>query len=147
MSKLTLQDLGSLQNESTAITTLKANNDLTEVAVENTLSRNGESPNQMLSNFDMNNYKIINLPDALTAQEPATYSQLQSATAAVTADAVLDAPYVTVGNNPTLFSERALTGSANISITDTGPQNTVVVAVSDNELNALATTTATADKL
>src|SRR5882672_1005726 len=118
MSKLTLQDLGSLQNESTAITTLKANNDLTEVAVENTLSRNGESPNQMLSNFDMNNYKIINLPDALTAQEPATYSQLTSGLTAIGNGAVVNAPYITVSNDPTLLSERVLTGSGNISITD-----------------------------
>src|SRR6266576_3538502 len=147
MAKLTLQDLANLQNESTAVTTLKSNNDLTEIAMENTLSRDGLAPNQMLSNLDMNNYKVINLPDAVSDQEPATYSQLQSATAAVTAGAVLDAPYVTVGNDPTLFSERALTGSANISITDTGPQNTVIVATSDNELNALATTTAAADKL
>lgn len=145
MAKLTLTDLANLQNESTAITNLKSNNDLTEIAMENTLSRDGLAPNQMLSNLDMNNYKIINLPDATTDQEPATYSQLQNTTAAITAGAVLNAPYVTVGNDPTLFSERALTGSANISITDTGPQNTVVVATSDPELNALAGVTSATD--
>src|SRR5882672_8570826 len=127
MSKLTLQDLGSLQNESTAITTLKANNDLTEVAVENTLSRNGESPNQMLSNFDMNNYKIINLPDALTAQEPVTYSKLTSGLTDVGGGAVVISSYVTLNNDPTLLSKRVLTGSPTISITDTGPQNQVIV--------------------
>jgi len=147
MAKLTLQDVANLQNESTVVTALADNNNNTEIAMEKTLSRDGQTPNQMLSNLDMNNYKIINLPDALTAQEPATYSQLTDAMTAVGGGAVLDAPYVTVGNNATLLSERALTGSANVSITDTGPQNTVVVAVSDNELNALATTTAAANKL
>src|SRR6266699_5768153 len=128
MAKLTLQDLANLQNESTAVTTLKSNNDLTEIAVENTLSRDGLAPNQMLSNLDMNNYKIINLPDALTAQEPATYSQLTSGLTAVGGGAVVNAGYVTVANDPTLLSERVLTGSSNVSITDNGPQNTVVVA-------------------
>lgn len=147
MAKLTLQDLANLQNESTAVTALASNNDRTEIAMENTLSRDGLAPNQMFSNLDMNNYKIINLPDALTDQEPATYSQLQGSIAGLSAGVVIQAPYVTVGNDPILNNERALTGSSNISITDTGPQNTVVVAVSDNELNALAGTTAVADKL
>src|SRR5882672_9536064 len=79
MAKLTLQDVANLQNESTVVTSLANNNNLTEIAMENTLSRDGLAPNQMLSNLDMNNYKVINLPDALTAQEPATYSQLQAA--------------------------------------------------------------------
>ena len=72
MTKLTLTDVVNLQNESTTITALKSNNDVTEIAMENTLSRDGLAPNQMLSNLDMNNYKVINLPDATTAQEPAT---------------------------------------------------------------------------
>jgi hypothetical protein len=145
MAKLTLQDITNLQNESTVVTVLKGNNDSTEIALENTLSRDGLSPNQMLSNLDMNNYKIINLPDATTDQEPATYSQLNAATTAVGNGAVLDAPYVTVSNDPTLLSERVLTGSANISITDGGAQNPVTVAISDAELNALAGVTSAAD--
>src|SRR5882724_2951670 len=79
MTKLTLTDVTNLQNESTTITALKSNNDVTEIAMENTLSRDGLAPNQMLSNLDMNNYKIINLPNALTDQEPATFSQLRDA--------------------------------------------------------------------
>src|SRR5882724_4527831 len=79
MTKLTLTDVTNLQNESTTITALKSNNDVTEIAMENTLSRDGLAPNQMLSNLDMNNYKIINLPNALTDQEPATFKQLRDA--------------------------------------------------------------------
>src|SRR5258705_8187157 len=79
MAKLTLTDVGNLQNESTVITALKSNNNVTEIAMENTLSRDGLAPNQMLSNLDMNNYKVINLPDALTDQEPVTFSQLNAA--------------------------------------------------------------------
>src|SRR5260370_23449182 len=79
MAKLTLQDVANLQNESTVITTLASNNNSTEIAMENTLSRDGLAPNQMLSNLDMNNYKIVNLPNALTNQEPATLKQLNDA--------------------------------------------------------------------
>src|SRR5258705_4361298 len=79
MAKLILTDVINLQNESTTITALKSSNDVTEIAMENTLSRDGLAPNQMLNNFDMNNYKIINLPDATTDQEPATLSQLNDA--------------------------------------------------------------------
>lgn len=145
MAKLTLQDIANLQNESTVVTTLKSNNDATEIAMERTLSRDGLAPNQMLSNLDMNNYKVINLPDALTAQEPATYSQLTSGLTAVGGGAVTNAAYVTVTPNPLLLSERILTAGTNLSLTDGGANNPVTLAVSDNELNALAATTAAAN--
>lgn len=79
MSKLTLSDIPNLQNESSVVTTLASNNNATEAALEKTLSRDGTAPNQMLSEFDMNNYRIINLPDAISEQEPATYGQLSDA--------------------------------------------------------------------
>jgi hypothetical protein len=138
MAKLTLQDVSNFQNESTAVTILKGNNDATEVALENTLSRDGTSPNQMLSNLDMNNYKIINLPDATTDQEPATYSQLVDMTTAVGDGAVIGGSYVTIGTNPSLIAERVLTGSPTVAITDNGPNNSVVVGLSENTLNPLS---------
>lgn len=36
--------------------------------------------------------------------------------------------YVTIGNDATLTAERSLTAGANITITDNGPNNTVVIA-------------------
>src|SRR6478736_4679620 len=147
MTKLTLQDVTNLQNESTVVTQLKANNTATSAAMENTLSRDGTSPNQMLSNLDMNNYKIINLPDGTSDQEPATYSQLLSMITAVGEGAVIDASYVTLGNNTNLLSERVLTGGNNISIVDGGANGQVVVDTVDPELNALALTASGADKV
>ncbi len=145
MTKLSLQDVTNLQNESTVVTQLKANNSATTAAVENTLSRDGLSPNQMLSNLDMNNYKIINLPDAVTDQEPATYSQLTDMVTAVGQGAVVDASYVTLGSNPNLLSQRTLTSGNNISVSDGGPQGQVIVDTSDPELKALALTTSATD--
>lgn len=147
MAKLTLSDIANLQNESTVVTTLTANNDATEAAMENTLSRDGTGPNQMLTDYDMNNYRIINLPDALTDQEPATFSQLTTLVNAVDSGQILDYPYVTIGNSPLTSNERAITGSQNIGITDTGPGAAVVISTIDPELNALAQLTSAADKV
>lgn len=62
MAKLTLTDLANLQNETTAVTRINNNNAAIETAVENTLSRDGTSPNEMQSDLDMNSNQIYNLP-------------------------------------------------------------------------------------
>ena len=65
MAKLTLNDMAAGYNTATAF---NANNTLIETVVENTLSRDGTTPNEMEANLDMNSHKIINLdaPSAAT---------------------------------------------------------------------------------
>lgn len=70
MAKLVLDNLANLQNENTAITTINDNNDAIETAMENTLSRDGTSPNQMGSNLDMNFWHILNLPEPSSDTDP-----------------------------------------------------------------------------
>jgi hypothetical protein len=70
MSKLSLSNLANLQNENTAISTINANNDNIVTALENTLSRDGTTPNTMSATLDMNSNRIINLPDAISISEP-----------------------------------------------------------------------------
>jgi len=70
MAKLTLTDVGNLQNEGSAVNTINNNSTATEVALENTLSRDGTSPNQMVADLDMNSNQILNCPFATTAGEP-----------------------------------------------------------------------------
>src|SRR5688572_16879884 len=70
MAKLTLSDLSSLANQTSAISTINANNALIEEALENTLSRDGTIPNEMEANLDMNNNRILNLPAPVADQEP-----------------------------------------------------------------------------
>jgi len=72
MAKLTLTDISSGYSSKEAI---NDNNTAIETAVENTLSRDGTGPNQMEANFDMNGYRILNLPDAVDNSEPVTLSQ------------------------------------------------------------------------
>lgn len=70
MAKLTLTDLANLANENTAVAAINANNAAIEAALENTLSRDGTSPNTMTNLLDMNSQQIINLPNPATANSP-----------------------------------------------------------------------------
>ena len=49
---------------------IDSNLDLIATAIGDTLSRKGDSPNQMESSLDMNSQRILNLPTPLTAVEP-----------------------------------------------------------------------------
>lgn len=71
MTKLTLTDISNLQNENTVVAAINANNASTEAALDNTLSRDGSSPNQMEATLDMNSERIINLPAPISPTEPA----------------------------------------------------------------------------
>lgn len=64
MAKLTLNNLTS-GFASTA--TLNANFDAIEAALENTISRDGTTPNFMQADLDMNSYRILNCADILTS--------------------------------------------------------------------------------
>lgn len=77
MAKISLNNLTSISgNETSAINTINTNNDSIETASDNWLSRDGTAPNQMLSDFDMNSFRILNCIDAVNLSEPATYRQL-----------------------------------------------------------------------
>lgn len=70
MTKVTLNSLVNLQNETTAVNTINNNKDTVVEAFDNTLSRDGSTPNQMEAPIDMNDQQIINLPVPLTAESP-----------------------------------------------------------------------------
>lgn len=70
VDKVTLTNLANLQNETTAVNAINANNAAITTAMDNTLSRDGTSPNQMNADFDMNSFHILNLPAAASPLEP-----------------------------------------------------------------------------
>jgi hypothetical protein len=62
MAKLTLTDVSNITgNETSAASTINNNSDAIETALENTLSRDGTSPNQMEADLDMNGNDILNV--------------------------------------------------------------------------------------
>lgn len=147
MTKLTLSNIANLQNESSVVTTLTQNNVATVAALENTLSRDGTSPNVMNADFDINSNRILNCVDATTDQEPITRGQFLDYVDTLEGGASVSAEYVTLSPAAGLASERVLTAGTNISITDAGVGSTVTVAVNDAELNAIAGLTSAADKV
>lgn len=70
MAKLTLTDLTNLQNESSAVATINANNALVEAAMEKTLSRDGQTPNTWTAAVDANSQRLYNLPVPTASTEP-----------------------------------------------------------------------------
>lgn len=75
MPKLSLSTIASGY---ASVDALNANFDAIEAAIENTLSRDGTSPNTMSANLDMNSNRILNLPAPLNANEPARHGDLQT---------------------------------------------------------------------
>lgn len=60
-----------------------ANNQTIETAFDNTLSRDGTSPNQMEAPLDMNSNPIINLPQAVNPTDPTRLEDVQALIAAI----------------------------------------------------------------
>ena len=84
MAKLTHANLTQLSsNETSAVNTINANGALTEAALENTLSRDGTSPNTMGASLDMNSNKILNVAAGTASSDGVNLSQLTSATGQV----------------------------------------------------------------
>lgn len=83
MAKITLNEITVVDNS--AAQTINTNNSAISTAIENTLSRDGASPNQMSSDLDMNSNRIINLPFPNTGGEPVTqaYGEANYSSAAV----------------------------------------------------------------
>lgn len=61
MAKLTTTDLTSLTSESSAVSRINANFAAVEEALENTISRDGDTPNEMESDLDLNSNDLLNV--------------------------------------------------------------------------------------
>lgn len=79
MAKIVLNDVTNLNNQASAQMTINSNSDKLEAAIENTLSRDGKSPNEMNSQLDMNGYRIINLPRPVLGTDIVRLQELEDA--------------------------------------------------------------------
>lgn len=78
MTKVQIRRLDSVTENDTAAT-LNINNNFEAIqqAIENTLSRDGTTPNFMDANLDMNSYKIINAGKAVDDNDLVNYKQFK----------------------------------------------------------------------
>lgn len=78
MSKITLNNVGSLIDATTAQTTINNNSAIVQTAFDNTLSRDGTGPNTMSALLDMNSEPIVNLPTPVGDTSPLRLQDLKS---------------------------------------------------------------------
>lgn len=96
MAKLTLNDIQTLGNQSSAIALMNSNYALIENALENTLSRDGTTPNQMMANLDMNSNRVINAGVAINDNDLITKGQVDAiAFAGATVNVTVNSSLVT----------------------------------------------------
>lgn len=70
MTKVVLADVAYLNDTTTARTVINNNSAIIETASDNTLSRDGTSPNKMAAALDMDSNRILNLPSPINGSEP-----------------------------------------------------------------------------
>jgi len=78
--KVTLANVQNLIDATTAAATINGNNAAIVAAVNNTLSRDGTSPNTMGANLDMNGFQILNLSNLLLTNVPTSNAGLPAGT-------------------------------------------------------------------
>jgi hypothetical protein len=78
MAKLVLDDITSGY---ASVTTINSNSDLIEAAVENTLSRNGATPNSMAADIDMDSNKVLNLATPTSGADAANKAYVDAVAA------------------------------------------------------------------
>lgn len=132
--KVTLTDLSSLTNESSAIANINTNSAAIETAFNNTLSRDGTTPNYLQTSIDMNSYRILNLPSPNSDFEPLRLKDLTDFLG--TGEIVIEnipfpssAKYVLLEPSGDLVNERVLTAGSGINIVDSGAGAAVTVSV------------------
>lgn len=136
MAKLTLSDVTNLGgNPVSAQGTINANSTSIEAALENTLSRDGTTPNEMDVDLDMNSNRILNLPVPVSATEPLRLQDLSDFTGggSIITGAPTNATYVTLGTNGTLSAERVLTAGTGIALDDAGAGSTATIRIADGD--------------
>lgn len=70
MAKITLPPITSLTNQESAILLLTEWKDRIEAALELTVSRNGQTPNTMNANLDLNSNRLLNLAAPVDDNDP-----------------------------------------------------------------------------
>jgi hypothetical protein len=126
LAKVLLSDLTSI--DQTAPAAINANSDAIEEAMEKTLSRDGTAPNAMEADFDMNGFRLYNLPFPSSDTEPLRRSDFANLLDSDDNE-ILVSPYIeTLLDDADASAARAtlsstittLTGNTTVGISDWG---------------------------
>ena len=145
MAKLTLDTLASLSNETTAISTINDNSDAIEAAIENTLSRDGTSPNSMGADLDMDSNRILNLSAPTTSTEPVRLIDMQDSLGVLTGTTTTPGSTVSQAVVRWGATDGSALASSNVTIDNFENMN-VPGRISASEDTTLLYTTADLDK-
>lgn len=149
MAKLTLS---AITSGYLPITTVNANWDAIETALENTLSRDGTAPNAMAADLDMDSNNILNLPTPGGPAEPATKAYVDAIALSGTGYAYVTIVGPTVARTYTLPDANATllysggplgTPSSGVATNLTGTAASLTAGNATNAANATLATTAT----
>jgi len=78
--KITLATVSELQAFPSAAAAINSNSAIITAAMDNTLSWDGTSPNQMSANLDMNSFQILNLANLVLTNVPISSTGIPSVT-------------------------------------------------------------------
>lgn len=118
MTKITLNNVASLTASTTAQNTINTNSAIIQAAFDNTLSRDGTSPNAMSKNLDMNSNQILNLPAPVAGTSPARLQDVVSNPSLILTIPPVGTSGATVGllnTNNTVSGNNTYSGTSNFS--------------------------------
>ena len=95
---------------------IDSNLDDIKTAIDDTLSRKGDSPNSMEADLDMNSNQILNLPDAVLPQEPITLSQFNAQSVGTKTTQTLKQKHVATAGQTVFATPAYVIGSNNLSV-------------------------------
>lgn len=143
MAKLTLATLTSAYQ---AVPALNANNILIEAALENTLSRDGTTPNTMSAVIDMNSNRILNVTQAVGGSDAVNLTQVNaliSNASSATMTGPIAATLITVADVGGFYTavdvESALQEVFTLLVSVTASQGASLVGIQDAAANFAAT--------
>lgn len=113
MARYTKTSLGSNYASKQQI---DSNLDDIKTAIDDTLSRKGDSPNAMEADLDMNSNQILNLPDAVLPQEPITLSQFNAQSVGTKTTQTLKQKHVATAGQTVFTTPAYVIGSNNLSV-------------------------------
>jgi len=139
MAKLTL---GDITTSGTGFDVqINNNNTLIEAALENTLSRDGTSPNAMGVDLDMNSFNINNVKDAVLLQSAVTLAQLNAAVLASgnIVGTVTDAAVRFDGTSFIEETQVRISAAGVLTILDAGLTDSVAISHDGTDINIVGT--------